>query len=170
MSLLSCLFQMPFADIPFFYFGKQRFLEFLLSLLQLTWSHKWRRIWILRRISDNGDNISFSLPQIYDVLAIWIRIYGDLRMPSGVKKGSRPLRFQFHWYATDFAAKFHYIPTAGGIRFIEHLTTHFSFDSRYSKRLSHNFRSVLRGIGRTITGKEKLLHFTGMTTYLSCCS
>ena len=52
----------------------------------------------------------------------------------------------------------------------EYLMTLFLFDSRYSKRLSHNFRTVLRGIGSTVAGDEKLLHFTGMTAYLSYCS
>ena len=36
--------------------------------------------------SDNGDNISLSLPLIYKVLATLIRINGEQHMPSGVKK------------------------------------------------------------------------------------
>ena len=34
-------------------------------------------------------------------------------------------------------------------------------DSRYSGQLSTNFLGILRGIGCTIAGDEKLLHFTG---------
>ena len=41
---------------------------------------------------------------------------------------------------------------------MEIFTTHFLFDSRYSKQLSHNFRAILRGIGDVVAGDEKLLH------------
>ena len=45
---------------------------------------------------------------------------------------------------------------------MEIFTTHFLFDYRYSKQLSHNFRAILRGIGDRVAGDEKLLHFTGV--------
>ena len=121
--------------------------------------------------TDNGDAVSLSLPQIYKMLAIWIRIYGEQHQPPGVKKGGRPLRYQLQWYAKDFADNFPHIPNAGGIRFIERFTTHFLFDSRYSKQLSHNFRTIFfRSIGLTIAGDEKLLHFKGIVTYISIIS
>ena len=87
-----------------------------------------------------------------------------------MKKDGRPSRYQLQWYAKNFAGNFPHTPNARGIRFIERLTTHFLFDSRYSRQLSHNFRTILRSIGLTIAGDGKLLHFTGIVTYISIIS
>ena len=119
---------------------------------------------------DNGDVVSLSLPQIYKMLATWIRIYGEQHQPPRVKKGRRPLRYQLQWYAKNFVDHFPHIPNSGGIRFIERFTTHFLFDSGYSKQLSYNFRTILQSIGLTIAGVEKLLHFTGIVTNISIIS
>ena len=120
--------------------------------------------------TDNCDAVSLSLPQIYKVLTIWIRIYGEQHQPPGVNKSGHPLRYQLQWYAKNFADNFPPIPNAGGIRFIERFATHFLFDFRYSKLLSHTFTTFFRSIGLTIAGDEKMLHFTGIVTYISIIS
>ena len=111
---------------------------------------------------DNEKSIRLSLPRIYKMLAIWIRIYGEQHKPFGVKRGGRPLRNQLELYRGEYAVSFPNLSPAGGTRFMEIFTTHFLFDSRYSKQLSHNFRAILRGIGDIVAGDEKLLHFTGL--------
>ena len=111
---------------------------------------------------DNGKSICLSLPRIYKMLAIWIRIYGEQHKPFGVQKGERPLRNQLEQYHWEYAVSFPNSSPVGGTRFMEIFTTHFLFDSRYSKQLSHNFRAILRGIGDVVAGDEKLLHFTGL--------
>ena len=57
---------------------------------------------------------------------------------------------------------FSHIPPLGS-KFLKTFMTIFLLDSRYSGQLSTNFRSILRGIGCTIAGDEKLLHFTGLS-------
>ena len=110
---------------------------------------------------DCGSVILLSLCSIYKLLAIWIRIYGEQHASRGVIRHSRPLREQLIWYRDHFKDCYPRIDSLG-IRFMEIVTTNFLFDSRYSKQLSHNFRSILRGIGNVVAGDEKLLHFSGV--------
>lgn len=110
---------------------------------------------------DNGVAFSLTLASIYKLLAIWIRIYGEQHHPKGVRRGDRPLRDQLSFYQRHFQALYPNTPCVG-MRFMEIMTTHFLFDNRYSKQLSHNFRMILRGIGSVVAGDEKLLHFTGI--------
>ena len=56
-----------------------------------------------------------------------------------------------------------------GITFLEVFTANFLIHSGYSEQLSKNFRSILRGIGNSIAGDEKLLYFTGIRMYILCC-
>ena len=111
---------------------------------------------------DSGKSFHLSLPCIYKMLAIWIKIYGEQHKSVRVKKGARPLRDQLVQYRWDFVVGFPKLSAPGGTRFMEVFTSHFLFDSRYSKPLSHNFRKILRGIGDIVAGDEKLLHFTGI--------
>ena len=111
---------------------------------------------------DNGTPFVLSLCTIYKMLAIWIRIYGEQHAAKGVIRYQRPLRDQLVWYRNYFRNSLPNIPSLG-VRFLEIVTTHFLFDSRYSKQLSCNFRSILRSIGNVVAGDEKLLHFTGKT-------
>ena len=92
---------------------------------------------------DDG-TLSSTLPSIFKLLAIWIRIYGEQHQPKGVQRGQRPLRSQLYFYQQHFLSVFPNIRSIG-LRFMEIMTTHFLFDSRYSKQLSHNFRMILRG-------------------------
>ena len=68
---------------------------------------------------------------------------------------------ELYFYRQYFLSVFPNIPSIS-LRFMEIMTTHFLFGSRYSKQLSHNFRMILRDIGSVVAGDEKLLRFTGM--------
>ena len=70
------------------------------------------------------------------------------------------MREELERYIEFFENTFSHISPLGS-KFLENFTTNFLLDSRYSCQLSKNFRGILRGIGCTIAGDEKLLHFTG---------
>ena len=114
----------------------------------------------------SGDMISLSLSKIYKGLAFAIRIYGEQVVSTGVKKIQRPLRQQLKEHMTYFEANFPETSSVG-ISFLECFVAKFLFDAQVTNLVSENFRSVLRGIGNTIAGDEKLLKFCGKCCYNS---
>ena len=66
------------------------------------------------------------------------------------------------WWSTYRASKtLSPVYPLWGLSLLKCLRQFFLLDSRYSGQLFTNFRGILRGIGCTIAGDEKLLHFTG---------
>ena len=109
-----------------------------------------------QRLLYNSETLfSLSLCKIYKSIAVWIRIYGAQHFPPGVKKSQRPLRQQLVSTRSTFEGRFP-IYLLWDLSFLKRLQQFFLLDSRYSGQLSANFRSILRGIGCTIAGDEKL--------------
>ena len=108
-----------------------------------------------------GDLLHISMSRVYRVMAIWVMMYGRQKSSAGVRKGQRPLRYEFASVKRQFEIMYPNIPSMG-ITFLEVFTANFLIHSGYSEQLSKNFRSILRGIGNSIAGDEKLLHFTGI--------
>ena len=106
-----------------------------------------------------GDLLHISLSKVYKMLAVWVMIYGRQNVSPGVKKGERPLRKELEKVKRRFETLYPNIPSIG-ITFMEIFTANFLIHSSYTEQLSKNFRSILRGIGNSISGDEKLLHFT----------
>ena len=91
-------------------------------------------------------------------------MYGRQKSSAGVRKGQRSLRNEFASVLRQFEIMYPNIPSMG-ITFLEVFTANFLIHSGYSEQLSKNFRSILRGIGNSIAGDEKLRHFTGIHIY-----
>ena len=50
--------------------------------------------------------------------------------------------------------------------YVDKLLTHFLIDYTYFEYLSEIFQSIVRSLGESVAGDEKLFHFTGNTPYL----
>ena len=50
--------------------------------------------------------------------------------------------------------------------YVDKLLAHFLIDHMYFEYLSENFQSIVRSLGESVAGDEKLFHFTGNTAYI----
>ena len=97
---------------------------------------------------------------IYKYIAIYIRIQGMCNVPVQCRQHCRPLRTDIHEARKYFLSMFpdDQPPNA---RVLNKLFAHELFE-----RMSKLFQGLLRNLGTSVSGDEKLFHFTGNSCHI----
>jgi hypothetical protein len=106
-----------------------------------------------------------SMRMLYKMLAVYCRIQGQNKVPTNSKANERPLRDSIVEALGHFN-KFYPNSPGPGVKVIENLFAHFLFDHEWFEALSINCQSIIRSLGSSVAGDEKLFHFTGNSAYI----
>ena len=104
------------------------------------------------------------MKMINRTMSVYIRVQGIFKVPCMCHRNQRPLR------KANEEARRHFTdghPNSPAIcrHYEAKLLAHFLFDHTSFEYLSENFQSIIRSLGESVAGDEKVFYFTGNTAY-----
>ena len=106
-------------------------------------------------------HIPMKTANVFQYLALYIRILGLQDPPTRTHRTGRPLRDHIDQAIEHFRTRHQRQKVVLNSAYTEFFFTHFNFTSKYYEALSSNYQSILRTIGRFVSGNEKVFAFTG---------
>ena len=102
---------------------------------------------------------------LYKYFAVYIPIQGIYKVPVLCQRNGRPLRSSIDEARNYFRSIYPDDPPPCG-KVLERLFTHILISRKFYERLSTRFQGLMRSLGSSVSGDEKLFHFTGNSCHI----
>lgn len=109
-----------------------------------------------------SNRLVVTLPMLYQILAISIRIQGLQNRPLRNQKNYRPLRNALEEARTHLIQRFPDVKSYSKRKFNVLISIPI-FTAEYYEDISTCFQGIVQSLGDSVAGDEKLFHFTGQS-------